>query len=110
MDLGGDDDDEKEAEEEEKKTEQKVEEETELAPAPAPAQTPEAVEPEGKRRKDRIVKVEEKKTIKLQRKTVVIEKEHEPVKMDVEEGTVRWYNLFNLNCFCFDCCFNLALR
>jgi len=83
MDLGGDDNDEEE-EEEEKKPKQEVEEEKESAAVPAP----ETKEPENKRRKDRIVKVEEKKTIKLQRKPVVIEKENEPIEMEVEEGTV----------------------
>lgn len=83
MDLGADDNEEDE-QEEEKKTEQKVEEEKE----PVTDATPGAKESEGKRRKDRIVKVEEKKTIKLQRKPVVIEKDLEPVKMEVEEGTV----------------------
>ena len=84
MDLGADDNDE-EVEEEERKPETKVEEEKESMAV----QTPEAIkEPEGKRRKDRIVKVEEKKTIKLQRKPVVMQKELEPVKMEVDEGTV----------------------
>lgn len=83
MDLGGDDDDEKEIEDEEKKTEEKAEEEKD----PAPVQTPEITEPETKKRKERIVKVEEKKTIKLQRKPIVIEKEQETIKMEVEEGT-----------------------
>ena len=82
MDLGADDNDE-EVEEEERKPEKKVEEEKESMAV----QTPEAKEPEGKRRKDRIVKVEEKKTIKLQRKPVVMQKELEPVKMEVDEGT-----------------------
>lgn len=81
MDLGGDDDDEKEIEDEEKKTEEKAEEEKD----PAPVKTPETTEPEIKKRKERIVKVEEKKTIKLQRKPIVIEKEQETIKMEVEE-------------------------
>jgi len=54
----------------------------------APAVTTPEVKEEGKRRKDRIVKVEEKKTIKLQRKPVVMEPEPETAKMEVEEGTV----------------------
>lgn len=97
MDLGGDDDDEKEIEDEEKKTEEKAEEEKD----PAPVKTPETPEPENKKRKERIVKVEEKKTIKLQRKPIVIEKEQETIKMEVEEGTVvhSWNNLLCLYCF-----------
>lgn len=82
MDLGGDDIDD-EDEEEENAQGKKPEEEKE----PEPVATPEAVEPETKRRKDRIVKVEEKKTVKLQRKPVAIEKGHEPVEMEVKEGT-----------------------
>ncbi|XP_074616816.1 uncharacterized protein LOC141876217 [Acropora palmata] len=80
MDLGGDDNDDDD-EEEENVQGKKPEEEKE----PEPVATPEAVEPETKRRKDRIVKVEEKKTIKLQRKPVAIEKGHEPVEMEVKE-------------------------
>lgn len=82
MDLGGDDNDDDD-EEEENVQGKKPEEEKELEPVA----TPEAVEPETKRRKDRIVKVEEKKTVKLQRKPVAIEKGHEPVEMEVKEGT-----------------------
>lgn len=82
MDLGGDDNDD-EDEDEENAQGKKLEEEKESEPVA----TPEAVEPETKRRKDRIVKVEEKKTVKLQRKHVVIEKDHEPVEMEVKEGT-----------------------
>ena len=69
---------------EEKKPEQRMDQEKEEAPA---VTAPEVKE-EGKRRKDRIVKVEEKKTIKLQRKPVVMEPEQETSKMEVEEGTV----------------------
>jgi len=97
MDLGGDDDDEKEIEDEEKKTEEKAEEEKD----PVPVKTPETTQPENKKRKERIVKVEEKKTIKLQRKPIVIEKEQETIKMEVEEGTVvhSWNNLLCLYYF-----------
>lgn len=94
MDLGGDDNDEEE-EEEERTAEGKVEPEER---EPVPVHTPDAKEPEGKRRKDRIVKIEEKKTIKLQRKTAIVEMEHEHVKMEVEEGTVKY--LQNNNNYC----------
>ena len=83
MDIRGDDNDEEEEEPEEKrKTEQKTEEEKEEISA----ETIPEVKDEGRRRKDRIVKVEEKKTIKLQRKLVVMETEPEGLKMEVEEG------------------------
>lgn len=83
MDIGNDDNEEEE-EEAEEKAEQKMDQEKEEAPTII---APEVKE-EGKRRKDRIVKVEEKKTIKLQRKPVVMEPEQETSKMEVEEGTV----------------------
>lgn len=84
MDIGNDDNEEEEEEPEEKKAVQTLDHEKEDAPT---VTTPEVKE-EGKRRKDRIVKVEEKKTIKLQRKPVVMEPEEETAKMEIEEGTV----------------------
>ncbi|XP_068725286.1 apoptotic chromatin condensation inducer in the nucleus-like [Montipora capricornis] len=79
MDIGGDDHDDEE--DEEMPQGKKKEEEKE----PEPIKKPETKQPESKRRKDRIVKVEEKKTVKLQRKPIVIEKDHEPVQMELEE-------------------------
>ena len=84
MDIGNDDNEEEDEEPEEKKAVQKLDQVEEEAPT---VTTPEVKE-EGKRRKDRIVKVEEKKTIKLQRKPVVVEPEQETAKMEIEEGTV----------------------
>ncbi|XP_020622602.1 apoptotic chromatin condensation inducer in the nucleus-like isoform X2 [Orbicella faveolata] len=85
MDIGNDDNEEEEEEPEEKKADQKLDPEKEEAPT---VTTPEVKE-EGKRRKDRIVKVEEKKTIKLQRKPVVMESEQETAKMEVEEDPLE---------------------
>lgn len=85
MDIGNEDNDEEEEELDKKKTEQKIDEEKEESPA---VTTPEVNKEEGKRRKDRIVKVEEKKTIKLQRKQIVMETEQEAAKMEVDEGIV----------------------
>ena len=83
MDIRGDDNDEEDDEPEEKrKIEQKTDEEKEELSA----ETMPEVKDEGRRRKDRIVKVEEKKTIKLQRKLVVVETEPDTLKMEVEEG------------------------
>ncbi|XP_058971333.2 apoptotic chromatin condensation inducer in the nucleus-like [Pocillopora verrucosa] len=82
MDIRGDDNDEEDDEPEEKrKIEQKTDEEKEELSA----ETMPEVKDEGRRRKDRIVKVEEKKTIKLQRKLVVVETEPDTLKMEVEE-------------------------
>ena len=101
MDLGEDDNDE-DNEEEEKKAEPKEQEET------AQKHMQMVEKDQGRRKRDRIVKVEEKKTFKLQRKTLLVESVPEEQKTEVMEGT--GYSYFTYTCIITEVCLYCSLN